>query len=291
MKLTLPIALITLIQTAFAQTITYHWDTESQVTGFPYETNATTPSVQQYSSSGGLNGSGAFQFSGGNGSSEGMMTTPDDAVTFDLTSDQSITQSTYFQVGTRTQFGANGRRPLYLGLTSENTVTFNPSTGGGPAVKATGAGLRVVNYNDPSGFVDATFGFISGTSGGNGAGGFSDNGGSFQLVHGNWYFMEVTLNYTAGAGSWLPSVTITNSDSAGILGSEVASSSFGGGSAYFDTWSGDTDLRGYISSWGGERSNISNIDQTTLVAIPEPSSIALLSIAIALGLAASRRKR
>ncbi len=262
--------------TAHAQTQLYDWNAPGSVASFNNDNSNFSQGV-----SNGLNGTDSLTFGGSDISF--TMTTPDDAVAFDLSSDQTITQSTYFQVGSRTTFGRNNRRGLLLGLTeaSNATLAANPFT----TTTSIEGGLFINAYDDGGAGTHADASFSSLGSVPNSG---NIDSATFHLDFGNWYFMEVQYDYSSSSDNWTLSYTLNNSDAAGVIGSLVASATT---NVQVNGFGASANLRGFLYSQGGDRTNIARLDNTTLVAVPEPSTSAALISAGLLGLLAARRRK
>lgn len=274
-KISVSILSLAMAFTAHAQTQLYDWNAAGSVASFNNDNSNFSQGV-----SNGLNSTDSLTFGGGDISF--TMTTPDDAVAFDLSTDQTITQSTFFQVGSRTTFGRNNRYGVMLGLTeaSNATLASNPFT----TSESIEGGIYINAYDDGGAGTHANASFASlgsvPTSG-------NIDSATFHLDFGNWYFMEVQYDYSNGSDNWTISYTLNNSDATGSIGSLVASAST---NVQTNGFGSSPDLRGFIYSQGGDRTNISVLDNTSLVAIPEPSTSAALISAGVFGLLAARRR-
>lgn len=271
-------AIVGLTATAQAQTVLYTFDTPAD---FATDFN-TTGTALSNASSGGLNNTGAIAYS--TSDVNGFSTVNAGAVSFSTASNFSITQSTYFQVDTRTdEFGRDDRRSVQLGLTEATSVTYDG--GGLVAETSLTAGIFTELYDTgASDQVQVEF-YASTTT--------PDN--NFQLTNlditlndAAWYFLSIDYNYVQSTDDWQIEWSLNNASSDGTIGSSVSSQvSSTNGSNVFGA---NPDLRGYLGTRSAQRTSIGILDNATLVAVPEPSVAALFAGAL-VGLIALRRRR
>lgn len=275
---TIVISALSLV-TAQAQTIAYDFNTPGD---FGTDFN-TTGTAYSNASSGGLNNSGFIQYSGSD--ANGFSTTTAAAVATDTSGDFTLTQSTYFLTNLRADtFERDNRRALQLGLTEATSVTY--SGGGLVGETSLTAGLYVNDAflaGTPDTMTVDFFASNTGTSSSN----FALTGNNYVLNDNSWYFMTIDYNYLQATDEWQVDWSLSNSDSAGTIGSVVGSASSPNGA---NVLGANPDLRGYLGTRSAQRTSIAGLDNTTLIAVPEPSSFALLATAAGL-LTFLRRRR
>lgn len=260
-----------------AQTVQYDWNSSTQLA----DDFTTTDSAISQVTSGGLNNSGAISYS--TSDVNGFSTVTGNLASFSTASDFTITQSTYFKTGTRTQYERDGRRAIHLGLTGAEGVAYAVTFVDAIALSG---GLYVEDAfvaGSPNTLVVEFFGQTS------------DPDVNFSLTNNNlsinadsWYFLSVDYNYNSIDDEWSLDWSLNNSDSAGIVGSSVGTAS---SPVVANPFGANPNLHGFLGTRSAERTNIALLDNTTLVAVPEPSAFALIAGFLALGSIMVRRRR
>jgi hypothetical protein len=264
---------------AFGQTQFYDYNTPAD---FGTDFN-TTGSALSNASSGGLNNSGFIQYSGSD--ANGFSTTTAATVTTDTSGDFTLTQSTYFLTNLRTDtFERDNRRAVQLGLTEASSVTYS---GGGLVGEASLTAGIYVNDAFVAGTPDTmTVDFFASTTGT--VNNFSLTSNNYVLNDDSWYYLAIDYNYIQATDEWQVDWSLSNSDSAGTLGSLVGSASSPNGANVLGANPG---LRGYFGTRSAQRTSIGGLDNTSLVAIPEPSTLVLVGLALGSVVLFRRRSR
>lgn len=229
----------------------------------------TTGTALSQSASGGINNTGALQYS--TGDANGMSTVLGERLPVSFASDFALTQSTFFKTSTRTQFGRNNRQAIQLGLTEATTTTY--SAGGLVDVTALSGGLFVENYNlggtgNPTSMRIEFWGSTSLPNNN-----FSVTNLDVDIPLDAWYFLSVDYIYSSSSDEWTLDWTLNEATSAGVVGLELASTSSG---AAENPFGANPDIHGYVGTFSAERTNVALLDNISLVTVPEPTTAALI---------------
>jgi hypothetical protein len=111
-------------------------------------------------------------------------------------------------------------------------------------------------------------------------------GSSLTITNGNWYQLSYTLTRTATTDIFSGSVSLWNSTSAGVVGSQVGSTLASASISNSTLWN-DTSLFFGVR----ENTNIVAMDNLNVSLIPEPSAFALLGLGLGLMSLVARRRR
>jgi hypothetical protein len=225
----------------------------------------------QNSAGTGLNGTNAVDLTNNANDATAILTAAGQVGALDSGTD-GYTLAGFF----RNQNGITGGSAVgifQLGLGSDTSTAFN---GGSTFLSA-----RVRR--------DGTVEFQTGANGTTVGTGAAVSTSATTLVDGNWYYLTVTLNRTSTQDTFSGTAELYNATSAGVIGSQLTnatSSTLVNAAMYADN-SVYAGFRAAGSS-GNSLSGANLVDNFSVVAVPEPASLAMLALG---ALAVRRRSR
>jgi hypothetical protein len=168
-------------------------------------------------------------------------------------------------------------RPLSFGFTSAATDTYSGST------TTTGTDIKM-----------NLLGAGSGTNAGiqiyNNGAAVDTSATNVTLTGGNWYYMELRIGGISGGSFTGVQAELFNSDNTGVVGSSLKLLDNGGTGGYTVATglTSDTSVFGFFGGIGPGSRGIDGVDNFTV--IPEPSTFALVGIALGAAMLFRRRK-
>jgi len=199
----------------------------------------------------------------------------------------SIEVSLYFQFATPTADASFGTA-LWAGIGPSSTYEAGLASGGSDSHLLVGLqGRTTTGANSGNPITKYFMSFnekVDGT--------VSNFGGSTltnDLVVGNWYYLDVSITYDVNG--YDITASLSDSDSNGVLGGVLAGGTISATDRTIASLSGDSEIYSFMGGSGNRSRGIGVVDHYSLAVIPEPSSIALSSVALAAGWLAFRRRR
>jgi len=232
-------------------------------------------------STGGLNNSGRLQAP--NSTNDFAAVISNGPVSFDTSSDFTVTQSVYFKT-TSIAGTEPDDEPVILGLTDQSSQAAT----GNYALMANNflnVALRInTNSNSfPSPYSAYDFIFLGSSANGSFTGQGSEVG---NLAADSWYFFTVDFTYDSLNDEWDMARSVFNADSDGTVQSLVAGDTF----SLSNPFGSNPDLYGFVAGDSGTEGSVESFDNATLVSIPEPSSLLLVGLALGAGALFRNRK-